>query len=336
MADAVVATRAALAELLGGYMRTQAIAVVAHLGVADAVGDEPVGIDELAARAGADAPTLYRVLRLLASHGIFAEAAPRAFVRTRLSDGLRSDARLSARHTAMFWASEPYRVAGELLAVVRTGEPAAERVLGMPFFDHLAEDPAASDTFNRAMAGGAGARATAALEHDWAGHATVADIGGGDGSLLRVLLAAHPHLRGVVFDLPHVAAEAERAFAAAGLGGRATAVGGDFFADAVPPADVHVLAQILHDWDDDRAIAILRGSRAALAGHGRLLVIELIVPDGDDPSFAKELDLLILTLVGGRERSEPEWRALLRAGGFDLVSITPVAGTNLLEAVPAA
>ena len=332
MAD--VATRATLMDLLAGFLRTQAIGVAAHLGVADVVGDDPIGVDELAARVGADAGSLYRVLRLLASLGIFSEAAPRAFVRTPLSDGLRGDAALSARHAAMFWAGDAYRSGAGMLDAVRTGEPVAGQVFGMPFFDHLAQDPEASATFNRAMAGGAPARAAAALEHAWADRATVADIGGGDGSLLRTLLAAHPHLRGVVFDLPHVVAEAERATAAAGLADRLAATGGDFLADPLPAADVHILAQILHDWDDERAVEILRASRAALGDGGRLLVIEQVVAAGDERGFAKELDLLMLVLLGGRERSEDEWAALLSAGGFRLASITPAAGTCLIEAVP--
>ncbi len=231
MAD--VATRATLMDLLAG--------VAAHLGVADVVGDDPIGVDELA-----------------------------------------------ARHAAMFWAGDAYRSGAGMLDAVRTGEPVAGQVFGMPFFDHLAQDPEASATFNGAMGGGAPARAAAALEHAWADRATVADIGGGDGSLLRTLLAAHPHLRGVVFDLPHVVAEAERATAAAGLADRLAATGGDFLADPLPAADVHILAQILHDWDDERAV----------------------------------------------ERSEDEWTALLSAGGFRLASITPAAGTCLIEAVP--
>lgn len=333
-ADAGVAQRAALRDLLGGFLRTQAIAVAAELGVADIVGDQPVAVDELASRVGADGPSLYRLLRLLASLGIFSEAEPQAFVRTSLSDGLRSDTALSVRHFAMLFAGDAYLAAGRMLDAIRTGAPVAEQVFGRPFFEHLAEDPAASEIFNRAMGGGAGARATAALQHTWDDYASVVDIGGGDGSLITALLSAHSHLRGIVFDMAHVAPAAQAVIDAAELSGRCEVVPGDFFADSIPPADVHVLSQILHDWDDERAAAILRSSRASMSSAGRLLVIEQVVPDGDGPSFSKELDLLMLVLLGGKERSETEWRALLDEGGFELTAIRPAAGTNLIEAAP--
>jgi hypothetical protein len=137
-----------------------------------------------------------------------------------------------------------------------------------------------------------------------------------------------------VFDVPHVAADAQRVIEAAGLAGRCVAVGGDFFTEPIPPAEVHVLSQILHDWDDARALAILRNSRQSISPAGRVLVIEQVVPDGDEPSFSKELDLLMLVLLGGKERSESEWRSLLSEGGFELTSIKPAAGTNLIEAAP--
>ena len=327
--------RGQLQDLISGFLRTQAVAVVAELGVADLVGDEPVGVDELARRVGADPDALFRVLRLLAGAGVFAARPGRAFVRTPLSDGLRSDAPLSARHLARLFGTDGYRAAGELLRAVRTGGPVAEDVFGMAFFEHLARDAAAGERFNLAMAGGAAARAAAALAHPWHDVGVVADIGGGTGGLLSVVLEAHPHLRGIVFDLPHVVPAARRALDEAGLAGRCRVVGGSFLEDPLPAADVLVLAQILHDWPDPEAVAILRACRAALAPGGRLLVLEQVVADGDGPGFPAALDLLMLVLLGGRERSGEEWRALLAAGGFALVRITPARGTNLLEAAPA-
>jgi hypothetical protein len=332
--DANVAQRAALRDLLGGFLRTQAIAVAADLGVADIVGDKPTAVEEIAPLVDAHPNSLYRVLRLLASLDIFSEAEPRAFVRTPLSDALRSDAPLSVRHFAMLFAGDAYHAAGQMRESIRTGEPVAEQVFGMPFFEHLAANPAASDTFNRAMGGGAGARAAAALHHRWVDHATVVDIGGGNGSLLTAVLNTHQHLSGVVFDIPHVVDAAQETIDAAGLADRCEVVGGDFFKEPVPEADVHVLSQILHDWSDERSVEILRNSRASISPAGRLLIIEQVVPDGDGPSFSKELDLLMLVLLGGKERSEGEWRALLGQGGFELTAVQPAAGTNLIEATP--
>ena len=324
-----------LLELLGGYLRTQAMATVARLGVADVVENEPMPVEELASRVGADPSALHRVLRLLASSGIFSETEPGAFIATPLSDGLREDRLYSVRYLAMQQGGPSYLAAGRMLECVRTGEPAADAVLGRPFFEYLAGNPAASEIFNRAMAGGARARIAAALDHDWSTASVVADIGGGNGALLGALLGAQPHLRGIVFDLPHVVAEARSIIEEAGLASRCELAGGDFFSDALPRADIYVLAQILHDWDDERAVAILRNCRRSINEDGRLLVLEQVLPEGDQPSYAKVIDLIMLTLVGGKERTRPEWESLLRAGGFELADLTTTPAASLIEAIPA-
>jgi SAM-dependent methyltransferase len=228
----------------------------------------------------------------------------------------------------------PYRAWGEALYSFRTGRPAFEQVYGEPYFDYLAAHPEAGDVFDRAMAGGAQARVTALRGYDWSGVSTVADIGGGTGSLLTSLLTEHQTLRGVSFDLPHVAAKAADSFAAAGLAGRSEALGGDFFTDALPRADAYVLSSILHDWDDEHGLAILRNCRRSLPDHGRLLLLEHVVPPGSAPSWSKHLDLHMLILLGGKERTEAEWRLLLGETRFRLVRVEPGAGTDLLEAVP--
>jgi hypothetical protein len=215
------------------------------------------------------------------------------------------------------------------------GRARRRSLLGKPFFEYLTTDGEASEIFNRAMAGGARARLAAALEHDWSGASVVADIGGGNGALLSAILPAQQHLRGVVFDLPHVVAEARPVIEAAGLAGRCELVGGDFFEDALPGADAYLVAQVLHDWDDQRAVAILRNCRRSIADGGRLLVLELILPEGDQPSYAKVIDLIMLTLLGGRERTLAEWDSLLREGGFKLVGVTTKPAASLVEGAPA-
>ena len=301
----------------------------------DVVGEEPMPVTEIAARVDADPSSLRRVMRLLASIGIFSEAEPGSFVATPMSDLLRDDRPDSVRYLAMQQGSPTYRAAGELLQSVRTGEPTAEAVLGKPFFDYLADDAEASDLFNRAMAGNARARAAATLAFDWGGVATVADIGGGNGSLLTTLLAAEEHLRGVVFDLPHVVQDARPVIDEAGLSARCETAGGDFFADDLPGADVYLMAQILHDWDDERALAILRNCRRSIADGGRLLVVDMVMPEGQEPSYGKLLDLIMMCMIGGKERTEPEWRALLADGGWELDRVTTGPAISLLEAVPA-
>jgi len=212
-----------------------------------------------------------------------------------------------------------------------TGEPAFDQVYGSGFFDFLAEHPDTSGTFDRAMAAGSQGRVADLLSYDWTGIERVADIGGGNGAALGVVLASNPHLRGVLFDLPTAVVAADEVLRDAGVLDRCDIVGGDFFTDSLPPADVYVLSQILHDWNDERASAILRNCRRTLADDGRLLLVEGIVPDGPEPDFGKLFDLHMLVLVGGKERTESEWRALLAQERFEFRQVTP---DGLIEARP--
>ncbi len=321
--------------MLFGYARTQALYVCVRLGVPDLVGDEPVDVEELAARVAAHPPSLYRLLRFLASEGVFAEVAPGQFVGTRLSAGLREDAQLSLRYFVLMDGSEIYRAWGDALYSVQTGMSAFEHVYGKPHFAYLAENPDAAEVFNRAMAGSARARAAALLAFDWHAASKVADIGGGNGTLLAQLLTSRGQLRGVVFDLPHAADGARSVIDQAGLAGRCEFLAGDFFTDGLPPADVYILAKVLHDWDNAAAAAILRNCRRSLTDGGRLLLIEAIVPVDSDPSPVKLIDLQMLVVPGGRERTEAQWRVLLDDSGFELARIVPGDGINLIEARPA-
>ncbi|CAN5717132.1 methyltransferase [soil metagenome] len=271
------------------------------------------------------------MLRFLATEGVFAEVEPRRFTETALSNGLRTDAPVTARWLAIMLGSEQYRSWGDALHSFMTGEPAFDQVYGSGFFDYLAEHPDASGTFDRAMAAGSQGRVADLLSYDWTGIERVADIGGGNGAALGVVLASNPHLRGVLFDLPTVVVAADEVLRDAGVLDRCDIVGGDFFTDSLPPADVYVLSQILHDWNDERASAILRNCRRTLADDGRLLLVEGIVPDGPEPDFGKLFDLHMLVLVGGKERTESEWRALLAQERFEFRQVTP---DGLIEARP--
>jgi hypothetical protein len=284
---------------------------------------------------GVDSSSLHRVMRLLAADGVFSEAAPGAFVATPMSDCLREDRPDTVRYLALQQGGPAYLAAAHMPDCVRTGESAAETALGAPLFEYLAAHPEASEIFNRAMAGGAGVRAAVALDRDWSDTSVVADIGGGNGALLAGLLGAHPHLRGIVFDLPHVASQAGPVLDETGVSDRCEIVGGDFFADALPPADAYVLAQILHDWDDERAVEIVRNCRRSISPAGRLLVLEQVLPEGDEPSYARAIDLIMLVIAGGKERTRSEWEALLRAGGFELLEVTASPAACLIEAAPA-
>jgi SAM-dependent methyltransferase len=324
--------RAQLLDLLAGFVRTQAVAVVAKLGVADAVTTAPMDVEEIARRVGADAPSLYRLLRFLATIGVFAEVEPRRFAATPLSDGLRTDASVSARWHAIMFGSEHYRCWAESMHSFLTGEPSFACAFGEPYFDYLAGHPDESANFDRAMAAATPGRVTPLTAYDWSGVGRVADVGGGTGTALAAVLAAHPHLHGVLFDRPDVVAGAEDVLRAAAVVDRCEVVGGDFFNDALPAADAYVLSRILHDWSDEAAAAILRNCRRTLADGGRLLLVEGVVPDDTEPAWLKLFDLHMLVLLGGKERTAEEWRGLLAGEGFELREVTP---GGLLEARPA-
>ena len=320
--------RGRLWELLAGFIVTQAISSAVQLGVPDAIEDEAVGVTELAARTEADEESLYRLLRALAAEGVFEEVEPRRFAHTPLSQGLRDDAPMSMRPHAIMLGREHYAAWSDAVQTFRTGDPAFDRVHGSSFFNYLAAHPDVEANFARAMASGAAGRAQALLEFDWSGVGTVVDIGGGNGTALATVLAANPHLRGTLFDLPTVVSSAREVLEEAGVADRCEVVGGDFFTDVLPAGDVYVLAQILHDWNDDGARAILRNCRRSL-GDGLLLLAEGILADGPGPDFGKLFDLHILMLAGGKERTEREWRTLLADEGFDLL---PESEDGLLQA----
>lgn len=314
-----------------GFMLSQAVYVAARLGIADRVADRPRTARELAEDVGADADALYRLLRLLAGYGIFAEEAAEAFANTQASSLLREGAG-SFREFALIFGEEFYPAFGELLRSVRTGEPAFDAVFGAEWDDYLAAHPEKSTRFNRFMAGDKRPLAEALLAGSWRGDETVVDVGGGNGALLQALLERVPGLRGVVFDLPHVAIEAEERIRTAGLADRCEVAAGSYF-DGVPDGgDVYVLSHILHGWDDDRATDVLRAVRRAVSADGRLVIVEGVLAPPNEPG-QKLMDLLMLT-VGGRERTDDEWRRLLANGGFRLVGIEPAPFGSILHAEP--
>ena len=291
-------------------MATKALGIAADLRVADALAEGPRPVNELAAEAGADPDTLRRILRALASDGIFAEREPGTFENTEASQLLRSEA--PSREFAHLFGGPWYRAVGDLDP--RTGEATFPHAFGTDFWTWLAEHPDERASFDRAMEDGKADRAERLAALNWRGDETVVDVGGGNGSLLVELLRRRPGLRGIVFDLP----ETDRDEAA--LGERIEFVAGSFF-EHVPAADVYVLGTVLHDWDDDSAAAILRTIRSAAPAHARVLILDAVVPSGNEPHGAKWLDLLMLVLFRGRERTEREWRALLEHAGLGVDAV---------------
>jgi O-methyltransferase len=302
------APESSLWDSLRGALVTRALAVVAELGVPGALADGPRPVGELAAEVGADPDTLHRLLRALASDGVFVEVEPGIFGHTQMSEQLLDPGWSSFAH---LFGGVFYRALGELQA---TGKSRFTEVFGADFWSWLAAHPDERAVFDRAMEQGKEARAERFERVEWRGDETVVDVGGGNGSLLVALLEQQPGLRGIVFDLPETVRDE------AALGDRIEFVEGSFF-DRVPEGDVYVLSTILHDWDDESAAAILKTIRAAASPDSRLVLFEAVVRSGNEPDGAKWLDLLMLALFEGRERDEAQWRALLDEGGFEPVSI---------------
>lgn len=318
-----------LLQVAGGYCLSRCLHVVADLGVADAIDGETQSVEEIAAKVGAHPDALGRALRLLAAHDIFAIDGD-GFRHSAASEMLRTDHLHSLRAFArmfglpIFWATS-----GALEHSINTGKPAAEKGHAAGFWAYLADNPEAGSIFNAAMAGKAHGQIPAVVSAcDLAGVGTIADIGGGRGHLIRAMLDAAPNATGVLFDLPHVVAEARGV-----THDRLTVQGGSFFEDPLPTCDLYLLMEVIHDWGDEESVAILRGIHRAADSHSRLLLIEQIVPDEEGPDWTKTLDIHMLALFGGRQRSRGEYAALLDAAGFALKRVvdTPV-GISVMEA----
>lgn len=334
VAEGPFGAAARLMPLITGYMVSQAIGVAAELGIADLLSGGPRSVSELAEDSGTNPDALYRVLRALASYDIFAEDQAGQFALTPMGELLRSDIAGSLRSFSLVSSRAFYRVWQEALYSVRTGEPTFDHLYGRHHFEWLAQEPAEAELFDRAMTGAAASRVPVLLGYDWSVVSTVVDVGGGNGALLSALLSRFPHLRGTLIDLPHTLNRALDQLAAAGVSDRAEAIGGNFF-DAVPPgADRYVLAKILHDWNDEDSVRILRSCRRAIPAAGSLLVLEHVVPEENTRHPAKLQDLQMLVMNGGRERTAPQWRELLAAGGFRLSDVKESPQVCLLEAQP--
>jgi hypothetical protein len=331
-----VASREAAAEirrLLSGIRLSQSVSVLASLGVPDVLANGPRPVEDIASAVGADPATLYRLLRTLAAAGLLVESAGRTFELTDVGVALRSDVEGSVRDQAILFG-RPYVVDawGNLEHSIRTGENAFTALHGEDVWAWRAHEPLEGSAFNRAMASASAPVGPAlARAFEFARVATVADIGGGSGTLLAAVVAAHPHLRGILFDQPAVVAESAPVLESFGVAGRVDAVGGSFF-ERVPAADVYLVKAILHDWPDRESIRILRTMSDAAPADASLLVIERVLGGPNEDLEGKLMDLHMLVMPGGMERTLDEWRELFGAGGWDLVRASPlVAGWQIIE-----
>ena len=309
-----------------GYMASAALQVALKLEIADRFSSDLMPVGELARATGVDEDALYRVIRALASLGLFEEPTPRMFALTLAGGLLRKGP--GSFYDMGLWITSPFhfRVYSEMMHAVTTGRPAAEKEVGMPVFEYLASNEALSVIFNNAMTGFSAGVAPAALEvYDFSRIDVLVDVAGGHGMVLTSILRQYPGMRGVLFDLPHVIAGSGPVIEAAGVKDRCTTSSGDFFKEVPPGGDAYIMKHIIHDWDDARAAAILRNIRRALDGRpqGKVILLESVLQPGSQPDLGKLIDLEMLMMPGGRERTEAEFAVLFAGAGFELVRVVP-------------
>jgi hypothetical protein len=330
------------ANILGlalGYIASRSLHVANDLGVADALKDGPRSVEALASATGSHAPSLHRLLRMLAGHGVFRETDPGHFALTPAAALLQRDTPGSL-HDAVAMIGDLagdgswWRAVGAMRENVRTGRPAFEDVTGQGFFEYVQQRPECGRWFDRGLACFTSAEnAAIANAHDFSAYRSIVDVGGGPGGLLAEILKAHPRVSGVLFDLPHVTPTHLREDA---LVKRSRIVSGDFF-DAVPSGgSAYVLKRILHDWSDPDCVRILGRCREAIgATRARVLVIDAVIPAGNDFHPAKDMDMLMMMFASGRERTEVEFRELFSAAGFKVTRVLPTPTVlSIIEGEP--
>jgi hypothetical protein len=322
-----VAAAQLMYQLGTGYMLSSALQVVLKLGIADRLAGGPVTTAALAQATGVKEDALYRLLRALASVGAFKETAAREFALTLPGELLRADHPHSVR-PMLLWISSPFhfRVYSNMMHAVRTGKPAVAETVGVPVFEYFTRDHDLSEIFNDAMTNFSTVIAPAVLaSYDFAGVNVLVDIAGGHGETLMSILRQYPAMRGILFDLEHVVAGASKRIETLGLKDRCQTASGDFFKAVPGGGDLYIMQHIIHDWDDDEAVAILKSIHAALKGkrNGRVLLIESVIQPGNEPDLGKLIDLEMLVLPGGRERTADEFGRLFARAGFELTRIVP-------------
>jgi len=326
-----------LLELASGFMAAQAVYAAARLRLADALADGPRFATDIAAEAGSDPDATYRLLRACAAFGVFTEGSDGRFGMTPLADALRSGAPNSMLPVILMIGDRRYQGSwGRLADTIETGTPGAELLFGKPMWEYLDDDPEFAATFNNAMTRlSTQDWPTVQAAYDFTGFSTIVDLGGGHGELLALILDAAPAAKGVLFELPGLVDQAEEHLRQAGVGDRCRVEGGSFF-EAVPSdGDLYVMRRVIHDFDDEQAVAILSNLRRQLSNGQTLLLLESVISPGNAPHFAKLLDLDMMVFVGGRERTARQFDALLDRAGFRLTRIVPTISTiSLIEAVP--
>jgi hypothetical protein len=325
-----------LSRMLVGVALSRAICTIGELGVSDHIeAGAPQPVERLAQLTGTHERSLYRLLRFTASHGVFREMANRAFDHTPLSASLKSDAAGTFRPAAQMF-HRVFAVWDGLDHAVRTGESGYIKVFGEPMFDYIGRHPELAPFFDAGMTAFHGHETDAMLEaYDFSEIKTLADIGGGNGSLLSAVLRRYPHLRGILFDLGHVTGRAKAAMQQSGIEQRCSVIEGNFFEEVPAGADAYLMRHIIHDWTDEQSVQILSNCRKVIPMQGRVLLVEFAVPGANQASLGKDADMIMLTFPGGMERTESEYEALFRQSGFRLHQVMKTrSSVCVIEARP--
>jgi hypothetical protein len=323
--------------LTEGVTIQAALTLAANLSIADLLAEGPQTNDWLAQATSTHPPSLYRVLRLLSSVGVFSEVDPGRFAQTAGSELLRTGTPGSMRSWVQMTGLPLWpQTFVEALHSVKTGEPALKHVVGAELFEYLAAHPREGAVFSAAMGDfGRGVSEAVVQAYDFSGVGTIVDVGGGHGTLLSAILRGHAHLKGILFDLPHVADGARVLMASAGVDDRCEIHGGDFFVEVPAGGDAYILSWIIHDWERGRAVTILKRCRQAMPTTGRLLLVEAVIPPGNEPHAGKIMDFVMLTALGGEERTKEQYEDLLQEAGFRLSAVVPTASPmSVIEGIP--
>jgi ubiquinone/menaquinone biosynthesis C-methylase UbiE len=331
-----IKSKMALLQMSSGYWISQSLYAAAKLGIADLVKDDAKNCEQLAEATDTKAPALYRLMRALASVGVFAEQKPGYFTLTPIAQGLRSDIPSSMRDSILLGGSEYYHAWGNLLYSLKTGENGFEQKYGMPVFDYYQQNTESGATFDRAMKNISEAIKPAIVHgYDFSGITKLVDVGGGNGSLVAAIVKANPHLQGILFDRATAISTAPEVFAVERVSDRCELIAGDFFQSVPRGGDAYLLKYVLHNWDDQQAIAILRNCHRAMNKNSKLLVVEQVIPPGNEPFSGKLIDLHMLVTLGGRERTAEEYQELFESAGFKLNRIIPTrSNVSIIEGMP--
>lgn len=322
--------------MAAGFWLSQAIYVAAKLGIADLLKDGPQSCVALSASTHSDSASLYRLMRALSSVGIFEQLNNGLFALSDVAQNLRTDVHGSLKHVVITLGEIHYQACGNLLHSVQTGSPAFDQIFGESLFDYLRQNGNAADAFHRGMANVSSMLAYAVLmAYDFGGISSIVDIGGGHGEFLEKILQFNPDLVGTVFDTPSTIEGAKQRLRNTASARRCSYVAGDFFASVPKGVDAYLLCGVIHDWDDSRTATILKKCREAMMENSRLLLVDMVVPEGPSASFIKLLDLNMLVMTGGRERTKAEFADLLGDAGYKLTRIIPtMAPQSIIEARP--